>query len=62
MEPIITISVLLDTHGHALGGSISTDDGQNRISTRPLSVGPFDTAQDVFSMAMGLVDEQLSLF
>lgn len=62
MDPIITISIQMDTHGHTLGGSLTTDNGISRVTTRPLSVGPFDTPRDVLETALSLVGEQLALW
>lgn len=62
MTAMHRFTVIVDNEGNPLGATLVTDYETDHELVHPMTVGPFDTAQDVFERLFERLDRQLSLF
>lgn len=62
MFPLHHITVVVDSHGMAVGASVRIEPEVGRGSVRPVQPGPFDTPGEVFQRLCEDVDTQLRLW
>lgn len=60
--PLHRVVIILDDRHQVLGGSVVADYESPNEVIRPLSVGPFDTPQDVLQEALRGLPKQLALW